>query len=61
MLQLSAIDTTTLELLNKIMQDSFFDDFTLVGGTALSLSIGHRISIDLDFFITTDYDEQSLA
>ena len=26
------------------------DDFYLAGGTALALQIGHRISVDLDFF-----------
>ena len=26
------------------------DDFQLAGGTALALQIGHRISVDLDFF-----------
>ena len=27
-----------------------FKDFTLVGGTALALQIGHRVSVDFDFF-----------
>ena len=27
-----------------------FEDFYLVGGTALALQIGHRISVDFDFF-----------
>ena len=31
-------------------QFSKFQDFYLAGGTALALQIGHRISIDLDFF-----------
>ena len=31
-------------------------DFTLVGGTALSLRYGHRISIDLDLFATEPFD-----
>lgn len=43
------------------MKDSFFDEFILVGGTALSLLIGHRKSIDLDFFITKDFDESRLV
>jgi hypothetical protein len=29
--------------------------FTLVGGTALSLQIGHRISVDIDLFTDADY------
>jgi hypothetical protein len=31
-----------------------------VGGTALSLQIGRRISIDLDFFTTRSFDAQGL-
>jgi len=35
--------------------------FQLVGGTSLSLQIGHRISIDLDFFTPNlDFDEKHL-
>src|SRR3989344_4450406 len=28
----------------------FLEDFYLAGGTALALQIGHRVSVDLDFF-----------
>lgn len=42
------------------MADSSLEDFVLVGGTALSLRIGHRISIDLDLFINKDFDESKL-
>ncbi|MBU1179418.1 nucleotidyl transferase AbiEii/AbiGii toxin family protein [Patescibacteria group bacterium] len=31
-------------------QLKFFPDFYLAGGTALALQIGHRISVDFDFF-----------
>lgn len=30
----------------------------LAGGTALALQIGHRISVDLDFFISEKFDER---
>jgi hypothetical protein len=43
------------------MQDDHLKDFILVGGTALSLQLGHRISIDLDFFSQLGFDEQLLA
>lgn len=33
----------------------------LAGGTALALHIGHRISVDLDFFSSSHFDEQLLA
>ncbi|MEO1213583.1 MAG: nucleotidyl transferase AbiEii/AbiGii toxin family protein [Bacteroidota bacterium] len=34
--------------------------FTLVGGTALSLQIGHRISVDLDLFGKSDLPHQEI-
>jgi predicted nucleotidyltransferase component of viral defense system len=36
-------------------------DFSLVGGTALSLQYGHRISVDLDLFCTEGYEYYSLV
>jgi hypothetical protein len=36
----------------------FTDRFYLAGGTALALQLGHRVSIDLDFFSETDELEQ---
>jgi hypothetical protein len=38
------------------MADSALQDFYLVGGTALALQIGHRISVDLDLFSTSAFD-----
>lgn len=32
------------------MKEEKLNDFTLVGGTALALQIGHRISVDIDLF-----------
>ncbi len=42
------------------MDDELLKDFFLVGGTALALQIGHRISIDLDFFNQSAFDENLL-
>ena len=55
MLQLSTIDSSTLELLKKLMTFKEFAGIRLVGGTALALQIGHRRSIDLDFFGNIDF------
>ncbi|MCD4746995.1 MAG: nucleotidyl transferase AbiEii/AbiGii toxin family protein [Bacteroidales bacterium] len=33
-----------------------FENFYLVGGTGLSLQIGHRISIDIDLFTRKNFD-----
>ncbi len=38
-----------------LMNASVFKNFRLVGGTALSLQIGHRESIDIDLFSDADY------
>jgi len=35
-------------------------DFNLVGGTALSLYYGHRLSVDLDLFSNADFDTEKL-
>jgi predicted nucleotidyltransferase component of viral defense system len=50
----------TLELLVQIQQDQFFSEFLLVGGTALALHIGHRLSVDLDFFSTNSFDNYQI-
>ncbi|TAH00391.1 MAG: hypothetical protein EAZ15_09130 [Sphingobacteriales bacterium] len=60
MLQRVAVKSSTLELLIKLMNDSFFNDFVLVGGTALALQIAHRDSIDLDFFCKNPFDATNL-
>jgi hypothetical protein len=43
------------------MLDSKFSNFNLVGGTALSLQIGHRKSIDIDLFSVTSFNSQAIA
>ncbi len=44
------------EILHTIENSNIFKDFTLIGGTCLSLQIGHRRSIDIDLFTDIDYD-----
>ena len=43
------------DLLAEIGQMPFAGRFYLAGGTALALRLGHRVSVDLDFF--SDVDE----
>ncbi len=50
MLQYKVVDQPTLDLLIKINDCDLFQNYRLVGGTALALIHGHRKSIDLDFF-----------
>jgi hypothetical protein len=42
-----------LDLLNK---DNLLNDFYLAGGTGLALQIGHRKSMDFDFFSKNKFD-----
>jgi len=40
--------------------EKLFDKFYLVGGTALSLQIGHRISTDIDLFTEDKLDKEEI-
>ena len=60
MLHHETIAPTTRELLNKLMSDDRLQDFVLVGGTSLALQLGHRLSVDLDLFTNTDFNEDAL-
>lgn len=40
--------------------ESFKNDFYLAGGTGLALQIGHRDSVDFDFFSSSDLDTEKL-
>jgi hypothetical protein len=42
------------------MAEPSLGNFFLAGGTELALQIGHRISIDLDFFTVNDFDEDGM-
>lgn len=44
------------EVLTILMQEKLFDPFRLVGGTSLSLQLGHRMSDDIDLFSDEPYD-----
>ncbi len=61
MLYYETIHPDTLELLKKIQSLELFADTRLVGGTALALQIGHRKSIDLDFFGHLDASLEEIA
>lgn len=61
MLYKTAIEDSTLELLNRLMSDKVFKDFVLVGGTALALHLGHRVSVDIDLFSTDSFNENNLT
>ena len=56
MLQTSTVKESTLGLLKALQSESLLASTRLVGGTALSLQIGHRESEDLDLFTTEPID-----
>lgn len=56
MLQTSTVKESTLGLLKALQSESLLASTRLVGGTALSLQIGHRESEDLDLFTTEPFD-----
>ena len=43
------------DILSQLMELPEFAPFCLVGGTSLSLQLGHRISIDIDLFTEAPY------
>lgn len=60
MLHKETVNALTLELLKRLMADKRLEDFILVGVTALSLQMGHRISVDVDLFINRDFESEEL-
>lgn len=56
MLQTNTVKKSTFELLKQLQGEPLLSRTRLVGGTALSLQIGHRESEDLDLFCTEPLD-----
>jgi len=59
-LHYETVSKPLLGCLQKLMANPVFDDFVLVGGTALSLQLGHRMSADIDLFTANDYGSMNL-
>ncbi|WNM19493.1 nucleotidyl transferase AbiEii/AbiGii toxin family protein [Flavobacterium capsici] len=55
MLHYNTVNELLKNSLTILMQADVFKNFRLVGGTALSLQIGHRESIDIDLFSDAEY------
>lgn len=55
MLHYNTVTNLLRESLTQFMQTEIFKDFRLVGGTALSLQMGHRESVDIDLFSDLEY------
>ncbi|WPV00356.1 nucleotidyl transferase AbiEii/AbiGii toxin family protein [Mucilaginibacter sp. cycad4] len=61
MLYKETVEPSTLGLLTELMALPELKQFRLVGGTALSLLLGHRTSIDLDLFTDEPFDSDLIA
>lgn len=59
MLHKNTVKPETLVLLKKLMSLEILQPYCLIGGTALALQIGHRISYDIDLVgkVKIDYKE----
>lgn len=60
MLSLRTVTPDTLELLKALMSAPELSSLRLVGGTALALQYGHRVSVDLDLFGEVTIDKFEL-
>ena len=58
MLHLQTVTPALLNIIRTISAEPFFQPFRLVGGTGLSLQLGHRISVDADFFSNKAFDQE---
>jgi Nucleotidyl transferase AbiEii toxin, Type IV TA system len=60
MLRLETVESDTFSVLKQLMEMPELKDFSLVGGTALSLLYGHRMSVDLDMFSNKPFDNSDI-
>ena len=51
----NTVNKTLKDSLLLLMKKEEFASFRLVGGTALSLHLGHRVSVDIDLFTDEPY------
>ncbi|MES2331295.1 MAG: nucleotidyl transferase AbiEii/AbiGii toxin family protein [Bacteroidota bacterium] len=61
MLHKETVSQHTMDLIQRMMHDEVLKEFNLVGGTALALMVGHRLSIDIDLFSQTAFDAKALS
>ena len=61
MLHLETIEPRTFAVLEQLLRLPVLNRFYLVGGTALALRYGHRISVDLDFFGNEGFDKEAIT
>lgn len=57
---LNTLPAQARQLFKSLGQEPLADSFYLAGGSALALHLGHRVSVDLDFFTSEHYESESL-
>ncbi|MCF7833863.1 MAG: nucleotidyl transferase AbiEii/AbiGii toxin family protein [Candidatus Pacebacteria bacterium] len=57
---IETLDEKTNKVFHLLKNTVTVFDFCLAGGTGLSLQLGHRISIDLDFFTNKEFETERL-
>ena len=60
MLQKESVGNSLWDIIKKLQNDTIFEKYFLVGGTALSLQLGHRISYDIDLFTRENIDKNEI-
>lgn len=61
MLPTQTVEAGTLVLIKELMSDKELESFNLVGGTTLSLKLGHRMSVDIDLFTDWDFHAHQIS
>lgn len=61
MLHQSAVPLNLWQTLLELQEPLAKTGFALAGGTSLALRLGHRLSVDLDFFTIAPFEPQALA
>jgi len=60
MLQTKSVEKSLWDILKDLQKRDIFKNYFLVGGTALSLQLGHRISYDIDLFTRSDINKDEI-
>jgi hypothetical protein len=58
---LDSVSVPLWELLQSLSAHPDLNAFRLVGGTALALQLGHRISVDIDWFCDESFDSEEVS
>jgi len=60
MLQKKSVGKPLWNILIELQKDKTFEKYFLVGGTALSLQLGHRLSYDIDLFTRENINKDEI-